>query len=122
MHNKCKIREIKCSFSTFYDVKCFIQNSDNDCREQEKALGFVTEIADIAIMVEKNENPAVDDANKEDLNEMFRSIVAARYGISGKQTSWDLHSLNEIAKTTKMASKWVPDWEAEKSNFVVYTR
>ena len=81
----------------------------NDCIEQQDAIKQISTLVDITIMVETNEDPFIDAANKEDLKEMFRSTMAIRYGISGPNKRWDFSSLIQNVDSAKKASHWKAD-------------
>ena len=94
------------------DMEC----SEN-CMEQQKALQQIGSLVDISIMIETNDDPTLDQGNKDDLREMFRSAMAIRYGISGPTTEWDFDEITQNVEGAMKASYWAADGSLSKSYY-----
>ena len=91
--------------------------SEEDCKEQQKALQRIGSLVDISIMLETSEDPVIDAGNKDDLREMFRSAMAIRYGIKGPTTEWDFDEIVGNVEAAKKASYWVADSSLSESDY-----
>ena len=95
------------------DMEC----SKEDCIEQQKALQQIGSLVDISIMIETNDDPTLDQGNKDDLREMFRSAMAIRYGISGPTTEWDFDEITQNVEGAMKASSWALDDSLSESYY-----